>query len=52
MSNTNEVQNTIDEILAYRCPRYEQLPDLTLYSDQVIDALKRSVDYWRNFIED
>lgn len=39
MSNTNQVQNTIDEILAYRCPRYEQLPDLTLYSDQVIDAL-------------
>lgn len=33
------VQRTIDEILAYRCPRYEQLPVIPLYSDQVIEAL-------------
>lgn len=30
-----------DEMLAYRCPRYDQLPDLALYRDQVIDALNR-----------
>ena len=35
------VQRTIHEILEYRCPRYEQLPDIPLYSDQVIDALNR-----------
>lgn len=29
----------IDEMLAYRCPRYDQLPAITLYSDQVTDAL-------------
>ena len=27
------------EILDYRCPRYEELPIIPLYSDQVIDAL-------------
>lgn len=30
-----------EEMLSYRCPRYEQLPDLPLYRDQVIDALSR-----------
>lgn len=29
----------IDEMLAYRCPRYDQLPAITLYNDQVTDAL-------------
>lgn len=34
-------ERTIREILEYRCPRYAQLPDITLYSDQIIDALHR-----------
>ncbi len=34
-------ERTIREILEYRCPRYEQLPDIPLYSDQIIDALNR-----------
>lgn len=34
-------ERTIREILDYRCPRYEQLPDIPLYSDQIIDALNR-----------
>ena len=37
MSDT--AQAVIDQMLAYRCPRYDQLPAITLYSDQVIDAL-------------
>lgn len=36
-----EMAHIVEEILAYRCPRYEQLPDLPLYSDQVVDALTR-----------
>lgn len=35
------VEHTIREILEYRCPRYEQLPDIPLYSDQIIDSLYR-----------
>ena len=35
------VQSAVDEILAYRCPRYAQLPELPLYSEQVIDILKQ-----------
>ena len=31
----------IQEILAYRCPRYDELPSIPLYSDQVIDALNQ-----------
>ena len=34
-------QQMIQEMLNYRCPRYEQLPDISLYSDQIIDALDR-----------
>lgn len=37
MSDT--AQAVIDRMLAYRCPRYDQLPAITLYSDQVTDAL-------------
>lgn len=33
------VERLIQEILDYRCPRYEELPVIPLYSDQVIDAL-------------
>lgn len=36
-----EMERVVEEILAYRCPRYEQLPDIPLYSDQVVDALNR-----------
>ena len=34
-------QQIIHEVLEYRCPRYEDLPDISLYSDQIIDALDR-----------
>lgn len=34
-------QAVIDQMLAYHCPRYEQLPDIPLYRDQVMDALHR-----------
>lgn len=37
-------QAMIDQMLAYHCPRYEQLPDIPLYRDQVIDALQRYTD--------
>ena len=33
------VERLVQEILDYRCPRYEELPIIPLYSDQVIDAL-------------
>ena len=36
-----EMAQVAEEILAYRCPRYEQFSDLPLYSDQVVDALNR-----------
>ena len=29
----------VEEMLAYRCPRYDRLPSISLYSDQVTDAL-------------
>jgi len=35
------VEAIIQEILAYRCPRYDELPSIPLYSDQVIDALNQ-----------
>lgn len=35
------VQRILREILEYRCPRYDQLPDIPLYSDQITDALNR-----------
>ncbi|MBQ2739175.1 MAG: DUF1836 domain-containing protein [Oscillibacter sp.] len=35
----DSAQTVIDQMLAYRCPRYDQLPAITLYSDQVTDAL-------------
>jgi len=41
MLDDSATKVSVDEILNYRCPRYEQLPDLTLYSDQVIDALNQ-----------
>ena len=34
-------QQFIQEMLEYRCPRYEQLPDISLYSEQIIDSLDR-----------
>lgn len=37
----NFKEQLANEMLAYRCPRYDQLPDLALYRDQVIDALNR-----------
>lgn len=34
-------QQLCEEMLSYHCPRYEQLPDIPLYRDQVLDALER-----------
>jgi len=35
------VSKGVAEILAYRCPRYEQLPTISLYKDQVVEELDR-----------
>ena len=32
-----------EEIRAYRCPRWEELPDLELYMDQVISVLNKNL---------
>ena len=42
MSNT-AVETIIQEILDYRCPRYEELPSIPLYSDQVVEAIHHYV---------
>lgn len=34
-----EAMDLVKEMLSYHCPRYDQLPAITLYSDQVTDAL-------------
>ena len=36
---TERLQQLLDEILNYHCPRYDQLPAIPLYSEQVIDLL-------------
>lgn len=36
---SDSTQSVIQAMLAYRCPRYDQLPAITLYNDQVTDAL-------------
>ena len=36
---SGEAAQMVQQMLAYRCPRYDQLPAITLYSDQVTDAL-------------
>lgn len=33
------VQRAIRRIMEYRCPRYDQITDIGLYSDQVIEAI-------------
>lgn len=38
-----------EEIRAYRCPRWEELPDLELYMDQVISVLNKNL---KLFIDD
>lgn len=37
----HQTEQTVREILEYRCPRYEQLPDIPLYSEQLVDMLSR-----------
>jgi len=37
----SQSDRTLREILNYRCPRYDQLPDFPLYSEQLIDTLTR-----------
>ena len=34
---------SLEEIRAYRCPRWEELPDLELYMDQVISVLNKNL---------
>lgn len=34
-----DVQRTVQQIMEYRCPRYDQITDIGLYSDQVIEAI-------------
>ena len=36
---SGEAAQMVQQMLAYRCPQYDQLPAITLYSDQVTDAL-------------
>ncbi|MBD5101321.1 MAG: DUF1836 domain-containing protein [Subdoligranulum sp.] len=36
-----EAEQMIEEMMAYRCPRYAQLPEIPLYRDQVLDAIER-----------
>ena len=36
-----EAERLFEEMLAYRCPRYAQLPEIPLYRDQVLDAIER-----------
>ncbi len=38
---------TIDEIKNYRCPRWEQLPDIDLYMDQVLVVLERHLSIFK-----
>ncbi|MBQ7859211.1 MAG: DUF1836 domain-containing protein [Faecalibacterium sp.] len=40
MSDT-ERNKMVEQVLAYRCPRYNQLPEIPLYRDQVMDELIR-----------
>ena len=35
----NTASRILEEILSYRCPRYEELPTIPLYSEQVIDLI-------------
>jgi len=37
------LEEILMEILSYRCPRYDELPTIPLYSDQVIDLLNQYV---------
>ena len=34
-------EHVVQEMLAYRCPRYDEFPSIPLYSDQVVEALNR-----------
>ncbi len=38
---SSKTSQAFDGMLAYRCPRYDELPDLMLYRDQVMDELAR-----------
>lgn len=38
---STETERVLEEMLAYRCPRYAQLPEIPLYRDQVLEALER-----------
>ncbi len=38
---------TLEEIKNYRCPRWEQLPDIDLYMDQVLVVLERHLSIFK-----
>lgn len=39
----NRIEQMSSEMLAYRCPRYQQWPNIGLYRDQVMEELNRYV---------
>ena len=43
-----QLQQVLDEILNYRCPRYDQLPAFPMYSDQVIELLNNYTTPFRS----
>lgn len=51
MSETT-IEQTLREILEYRCPRYEELPGIYLYSDQLVEALNLCTAPFRTGDED
>ncbi len=37
-----ETKDTFTEIMQYHCPRYRELPGISLYLDQMLDAVKEA----------
>lgn len=40
-----------EEYINYHLPRWEELPDVELYADQVLSVVKRNVDFFNDEIE-
>ncbi len=41
----------IQEYINYRLPRWEELPDMELYADQVLSVVKKNVEFFNSEIE-
>lgn len=41
----------VDKVLNYHCPRYEELPDLDIYMDQVLQLLNRYLSIIKDNID-